>query len=278
MPIRDDSPVLLWHGHLLVDLIADDGLPPLDHGAGVDLVLQDPGHRSGRPEAFALFHLGTAKAQALAPFIGGGAQDPTLVQLSGDPALAHPLIDIPAVDIPHHLRRLLIDAQLIFISWKPLVAVGRERADELPFPPFCREGLPDIPGGLGRKAVVHQSVDRHLQPEQGLRVEIAVDLRLADRDEADSVLREDLLQEITLVRVIPEHAGKVLADDTVDPPRLHIPDHLSEGRAVVVGPCFSVVDIMSHKCERSLKTGLHIPGDDLLLVSDTQALIVPVLP
>ena len=46
----------------------------------------------------------------------------------------------------------------------------------------------------------------------------------------------------------------------------------------MVGPCFSVVDIIAHQDEPPFKPILQIPNDDLFLVRNAQALIVPILP
>ena len=227
-------PVLRGNRHGLMHLIAHHPLPSLHQGARIDGILEHPGHRGRGPQAI----VGGPWAPVSGPLpglIGGGIGQPQAVEPAGDGPLPHPL-DIPLKYARHHRRRLGVRDQGVPVCRVLIVSVGGEGPDKLPPPPLHIQGPPDIRGGFGGIAVIENPIDGNFQPHlHRLGVQKAVHPGTAQGDKPGAVAGKHLLQKIALVRIVPKGPGEGFAHDTVQLPRLHIPDHSLETLPAVIG-------------------------------------------
>ena len=138
----DDGLMSAFHPVPLVLRRVDDDLgfvahlfpPPLDHHPSVHLVGEDAAHRHLVPQAEIILH-GVVAGPAPFGFVAGGIWNALLVQQIGD-VLAAVAFQRQPVDLPHHLRRLEVGDDVVFVRRVFAVTIDGEAADVLALPSF----------------------------------------------------------------------------------------------------------------------------------------------
>ena len=211
-------------------LVADLPPPPLDHDAGVHLVGQDSANGHLVPQPKVVLD-GVVAAPAPLRLVAGGVGDAPLVQQMGD-VLPPVALQGPLIDLPHHLRRLRVGDDVVFVRRVLPVAVDGEAADVLALPPFQVEHHADVFRQVLQIPLVHQAVDL-----PGLLV--ALDLGVGvvrHRDEPDAPDGEQAVDVLLYQFHVPGEAGLALAKDNLEFFRLSGFNHAVEVRAVTVNP------------------------------------------
>ena len=156
--------------------------------------------------------------------------DAPLVQQIGD-VLPPMALQRPLVDLPHHLRRLGVGDDVVFIRWVLPVAVDGKAADVLALPPLQVKHHADVFRQVLQIPLVHQAVDL-----PGLLV--ALDLRVGvvrHRDEPDAPDGEQAVDVLLYQLHVPGKARLGFAEDDLELFLLRQGKHPVEVRAEAVG-------------------------------------------
>ena len=161
--------------------------------------------------------------------VAGGVRDAPLVQHVGD-VLPPVALQRPLVDLPHHLRRLRVGDDVIFVRRVLAVAIYGKAADVLALLPLQIEHHADIFRQVLQIPLVHQAVDL-----PGLLV--ALDLGVGvvrHRDKPDAPDGEQAVDVLLHQLHVPGKAGLRFAEDDLEFFRLGGLDHAVEVGAVAV--------------------------------------------
>ena len=131
--------------------------PPLNHHPGVHLIGKDAAHRHLVPQAEVVLH-GMVAAPAPLRLVAGGVGDALLVEQVGD-VLASMALQRQLEDLPHHLRRLRVGNDVVFVCRVLPVAVDGKASDVLALPPLQIEHHTNIFGQVLQIPLVYQAVD-----------------------------------------------------------------------------------------------------------------------
>ena len=202
----------------------------LDHHPSVHLIGEDTAHRHLVPQAEVVLH-GVVAGPAPLRLVAGGVGDAPLVQHVGD-VLPPVALQRPLVDLPHHLRRLGIGDDVVFVHRVLAVAIYGKAADVLALPPFQVEHHADIFRQVLQIPLVHQAVDL-----PGLLVALDLGVRIVrHRDEPDAPDREQAVDVLLHQLHVPGKTGLALAEDDLEFLLLGGLNHAVEVGALTVYP------------------------------------------
>lgn len=211
-------------------LVVDLPPPPLDHDPSVHLIRQDSPHRNLVPQPEIVLD-GVVAGPAPLRLVAGGVGNAPLVQQIGD-VLPPVALQRPLVDLPHHLRRLGIGDDVVFVHRVLAVAIYGKAADVLALPPFQVEHHADIFRQVLQIPLVHQAVDL-----PGLLVALDLGVRIVrHRDEPDAPDREQAVDVLLHQLHVPGKTGLALAEDDLEFLLLGGLNHAVEVGALTVYP------------------------------------------
>ena len=237
--LLDTHPVRLVLQNGLLHLIVRRGGLPLDQRARIALIGQNPGHRHGAPpHLLPRPELRPVSAPATL-LIRRRAQHPRPVQPVRDPLLAHAR-PLPRIDIPDHLRRILVHHDPVMVPFVLPVSEHGKRADKLPLPPLDVQMAPDLDGNIPAVSVIDQIFKRDHDLVR-LRLPRQTVVSVIDGNKAHPQHREYLLDIPAGLNIVPPEPGQVLHHHAVHLPLPDILQHQPESRALKIHPAEPVV-------------------------------------
>lgn len=223
-------PLTFWGINNNLGLVADLSPSALNHHARVHLICQNSTYSHLVPQAAVVLD-GMIAGPAPLCLVAGGVGDTPLVQQIGD-VLTAVALQGPLIDLPHHLRRLRVGDDVVFVRRVLPVAVDGKAADVFALPPFQVKDHADVFRQVLQIPLVHQTVDL-----PGLLV--ALDLRVGVvryRNEADAPDGKQTVDVLFHQLHVTRKTGLTLAQDDLEFFLLGGLDHAVEVGAVTVYP------------------------------------------
>ena len=192
--------------------------------------------------------------------VAGGIWDAPLVQQIGDvlPAVA---LQRPLVDLPHHLRRLGVGDDVVFIRWVLPVAVDGKAVDVLALPPLQVKHHADVFRQVLQIPLVHQAVDL---PGFLVALDLGVGV-VRHRDKTDTPDREQAVDVLLHQLHVTGEAGLALTEDDLEFLRFGGLDHAVKIGAAAVNA--RLVLIIKNRVDIPPVVG-GVAGQQRLLVLD----------
>ena len=244
---------------------------PLNEISGVDLGAENDADCPGLPLAAAeQIFVGDL---ALHLLVVAGGEDACLVQPHGDGIEASAL-GSPTEHPLHHDGGNGVDDKLVAIVLGLQVAVGSTRTDEFAVPHGLPLLRPDLAPDVQSVGFVYHVPQRDDDTGMGIFRVGGVEV-FVDRNKADVVDAEILLDVIAGVNGVPSQTGEVFDNHAVYMTGLNIREHLLKARTVEVCPGRAVVDIGIVYAD--LRVLLQIAGNNHLLGFNGYAVRVGIL-